>query len=572
MKLMRYHAAAIAVVAALNVQASDSYEALGTFNINPSGNAPLTALIKKSGQPDINKVTVTVAGKGKNGLPISYDVTKESLRHYNGVPVFGLYPDHNNTVTVDYMSQGKQNQQTFNMFTQPINGVSVDGSYAPYESVNPVKVKEGFEDRLYWVNNIIKDSGDQHGLVRNKGGAFEWTYAPVNFITDTQGDIRWYLKHDNIFDTSNPDKVGVLQGVKQTASGDIIFAQGQRYYRMDMLGNMIYERRLPEGYTDFSHEIRELDNGNILIRVAKKDYVRPDGDVVSTVRDHIIEVDQHGKVIDVWDLNTILDPLRDDLLKALDRGAVCLNVDLDSAGQTMEIEPDAPYGDSPGIGTGRNWAHVNSVDYDPTDDSIVLSVRHQGSVKIGRDKEVKWILSPRAGWKNGLEEKVLTPINANGTPIHCTESGLCDGDEFEFSYMQHTAWLAKEKGTLLVFDNGDARHLEQPPFQSMKYSRAVEYKIDMENMTVQQLWQYGKERGYEWYSPITSSVNYEADKDTYLIYAASAGLFEPEKKWPYYVMEVGYGTDDVKVELEIHPSAARNIGYQAININVDVMF
>ena len=40
----------------------------------------------------------------------------------------------------------------------------------------------------------------------------------------------------------------------------------------------------------------------------------------------------------------------------------------------------------------------------------------------------------------------------------------------------------------------------------MKYSRFVEYKIDEKKGTVQQVWEYGKERGYDFYSPITSII------------------------------------------------------------------
>ncbi|MFQ9948737.1 MAG: aryl-sulfate sulfotransferase [Escherichia coli] len=54
---------------------------------------------------------------------------------------------------------------------------------------------------------------------------------------------------------------------------------------------------------------------------------------VTTIRDHILEVDKSGRVVDVWDLTKILDPKRDALLGALDAGAVCVNVDLAHAGQ-----------------------------------------------------------------------------------------------------------------------------------------------------------------------------------------------------------------------------------------------
>lgn len=106
----------------------------------------------------------------------------------------------------------------------------------------------------------------------------------------------------------------------------------------------------------------------------------------------IIEVDESGNVIDEWKLYKILDPYRDVNILALDQGAVCLNVDASKAGTTTDKEaledPNAAFGDIAGVGAGRNWAHVNSVNYDPNDDSIVVSVRHQSAVvKITRDKK-----------------------------------------------------------------------------------------------------------------------------------------------------------------------------------------
>ena len=59
-------------------------------------------------------------------------------------------------------------------------------------------------------------------------------------------------------------------------------------------------------------------------------------------------------------------------------GAVCLNIDASKAGQTIsaaelaEMDKSDNFGDVVGVGAGRNWAHVNSVDYDPTDDSIII--------------------------------------------------------------------------------------------------------------------------------------------------------------------------------------------------------
>nr|WP_238338648.1 aryl-sulfate sulfotransferase [Pseudomonas sp. SWRI77] len=116
---------------------------------------------------------------------------------------------------------------------------------------------------------------------------------------------------------------------------------------------------------------------------------------------------------------------------------------------------DLPLGDTAGVGAGRNWAHVNAIDYDADGHSIIVSARHQGVVKIGRDKAVKWILASPQGWPQRLRDKVLTPVESEG---------------FDWSWTQHTAWLA-------VFDNGWGRDFA-PTKLTGSYSRAVEYKVD----------------------------------------------------------------------------------------------
>lgn len=106
---------------------------------------------------------------------------------------------------------------------------------------------------------------------------------------------------------------------------------------------------------------------------------------------------------------------------------------------------------------------------------------------------------------------MLKPVDSNGKPLTC-EAHHCDGG-FDWTWTQHTGWLVPSKSTggktvVTAFDNGDARGMEQPAMPSMKYSRGVEYQIDEKNMTVSQMWEYGKERGFDWYSAITSVTEY----------------------------------------------------------------
>jgi arylsulfate sulfotransferase len=288
----------------------------------------------------------------------------------------------------------------------------------------------------------------------------------------------------------------------------------------------------------------------------------------------------------------ILDPYRDVNMLAMDQGAVCLNVDASQAGHTKNKEEledaNAAFGDVAGVGAGRNWAHANSVNYDSTDDSIIISSRHQSAViKIGRDKKVKWILSSPEGWSGELAKKVLTPIDAKGKTIDCGASGskcpgyMNDKGGFDWSWTQHTAYAIPEKSKkglirVSVFDNGDSRGMEQPAIVSMKYSRAVEYEIDEKKMSVEQVWEFGKERGFEWFSPITSVVEYMPKTDTMMVYSATAGIGDVkafskrEAELTPYLHEFKYGATKSLFEMKFVDSGT--IGYRALAIDLQKAF
>lgn len=538
---------------------------LGAVVVDPYGNASLTALVELDSHI-ISDVKVTVHGKGEKGVPVTYTVGKESLETYDGIPIFGLYQKFANNVTVEYKENGKAMKDDYVVQTSAIVNHYMDNrSISDLQQTKVIKVAPGFEDRLYLVNtHTFTPQGAEfhwHGEKDKNagildagpaGGALPFDIAPYTFVVDTQGEYRWWLDQDTFYDghDMNINKRGYLMGIRETPRGTFTAVQGQHWYEFDMMGQILADHKLPRGFLDASHESIETVNGTVLLRVGKRDYRKEDGIHVHTIRDQIIEVDKSGRVVDVWDLTKILDPMRDALLGALDAGAVCVNVDLAHAGQQAKLEPDTPYGDALGVGAGRNWAHVNSIAYDAKDDSIILSSRHQGIVKIGRDKQVKWILAPSKGWNKQLASKLLKPVDDHGKPLTCDENGKCKDTDFDFTYTQHTAWLSS-KGTLTVFDNGDGRGLEQPALPTMKYSRFVEYKIDEKKGTVQQVWEYGKERGYDFYSPITSVVEYQKDRDTMFGFGGSINLFDVGKPTVGKLNEIDYKTKEVKVEIDV---------------------
>ncbi len=558
-------------------------QAIGEVIMNPYKIAPLTAIIRNGGYV-LKNASVRIVPK-EGGQEIKYKVSDSQLLTHGGIPVFGLYPAYRNTVEVEYdrvfFGKTEHIREAYKMMTQPVYGL------VPFPKTEVKKAATGkFADRLYYVNNIGGNNNTRHAVWNNpEGGALQWSSYPLNMVIDTKGEIRWFLYPEGIYNVDSLYDGGIMMGLRQNEDGALTWGYGQHYVKYDIMGREIWNRRLPYGYNDFSHSMDAAQNGHYFLRVASSNLLRSDGRNVRTVRDMIVEVDQNGNVVDEWRLWEILDPYRDTAIKALDQGAVCLNIDPKLAGQTLsaedlqKLDQEGQFGDIVGTGPGRNWAHVNSVDYDPTDDSIIISSRHQCAViKIGRDHKVKWILGAPRGWKSPWADVLLTPVDAAGKSLKCGDAS-CEGTNFDWTWTQHTAFRIDSKSDnntlyLSVFDNGDGRGFDQPPLPDMKYSRAVIYKIDQQKRTVEQIWEYGKEQGHDWYSPVTSLVEYMPDKDSIVTYAATAGANYDLKTGGLtsapnpYLDEFEWGAKEPSVEIQLKNTT----GYQAFAFDVNKAF
>lgn len=178
--------------------------------------------------------------------------------------------------------------------------------------------------------------------------------------------------------------------------------------------------------------------------------------------------------------------------------------------------------------SSKDWFHANSIEHDESDDSLIISGRTQGVIKItlpenngiiqaGKDDIIlKWILTPHIGFSTNdsidVTTKLLTPLDKHGNAI--TDQEILEGykphEDFEWNYGQHTALL--RNGNLIMFDNGAGRYnnatydIIETDGSKQKFSRYVEYKIDEENMTVQQIYSFGKDNP-EVYSQIMSKAD-----------------------------------------------------------------
>lgn len=94
------------------------------------------------------------------------------------------------------------------------------------------------------------------------------------------------------------------------------------------------------------------------------------------------------------------------------------------------------------------------------------------------------------------------------------------------------------------------------------------YKIDQKKHTVQQVWEYGKNRGHELYSAVTSSVEYQKDKNSVLVYWASIGILNPKTGINPVLTEFRYGDSEPALELRLKGT----MGYRALTIDANKAF
>lgn len=391
--------------------------------LNPYENSPLTALIIFETKEEISP-TITVHGKDK--LTTFTKTFDKSKTHY--LEVYGLYPNKNNKVTVEYQNTKK----TFYIQTEKL----------PEDFILPTSIKK----------NESKLTNDLYFYTPSSKG---YTCA-----YDINGDVRWYLTEEAIWDNTRLKNGHMLVSTERLINNPYYMTG---LYEIDLLGKIYNEYSLPGGY---HHDYYELPNDNLL--VASDNFESGEG----TVEDFLVELDRKtGRIVKTFDLKDIL---------------------------PMEEGKSENW-------TSYDWFHNNSVWYDEKTNSITLSGRHQDAV-INIDyktKKLNWILGDPTGWSKKYQKYFFKP----------------EGKNFEWQWSQHAAMITPE-GYVFLFDNGNNKSKIEKEYIKAEnsYSRGVMYKIDTKNMTIKQIFEYGKERGSKFYSPYISDVDY-LNKNHYLIHS-----------------------------------------------------
>lgn len=419
---------------------------------------------------------VTIKVLGRSPVEQTFELNSTNLE----IPVLGLYPNRENNVLVTLDFEGGHLTDTIKIKT------GNTPAHFPRIAINKL--------------NRNQMAPGMHGCDIHFANNGKFRSEPLIF--DDQGQVRWYL------DLGFAGKM--VSPFQRLKDGTLLMVSRNVIYEFNMLGKLLKKTKINPNY-GMHHDVLELPDGNLLICVGKKgNYIEVNGESVMSDSDFIILFDRKKSVITKeWDLAKHLDVSRSEL---------------------NFFRPG-------------DWLHMNGLAYDPRDNSIIVSGKNQGLINITWDDTLQWIIAPKKHWgKSGRDGKgfdvnpyLLTAVDAKGKSFsNAVQEGSESIDQFDFSWGMH-APLQMPNGNLMAFDNGPKRNFEN----ILHYSRAVEYKINKEEGTVEQVWQYGKERSQEFFSPIVSDVDYLDKSNTILV---TSGFIKTATSHTAKIVEVDYET------------------------------
>jgi arylsulfate sulfotransferase len=313
---------------------------------------------------------------------------------------------------------------------------------------------------VYDVPEIIKQ--------RAPGSALDFDFFAMKsglgtpVIVDTDGAIRWVgaiaRSHISSVYTDN----GFLAGSQ--SSGLI--------WRAELDGTETRWPSAPSIYRRFHHNMDVGKSGFLAGLNTATDF-----------QSTIVEFTKDGGIHKVWDFATIVgDQLR-------------------SAGEDPSVLVRPP----------NDWFHTNSAIYDASDDSLIVSSREHGVMKIDYDTgEIRWILGdPTKYWHQfpSLRAKALT----------LDPGGLYPTGQHALSFTHD--------GLLLLFNAGNpslAQPAGAPRGESRTYAAVSAYRIDGANMTATEVWRF--DYGQLLKTDHCSSA-YEAGQSILVSYARINDLF-----------------------------------------------
>jgi len=428
------------------------------FIIDPYQAAPLSAIAGiKTTTP--TQITVTVLGKNGSQGNISHTFPGYSTEHL--VPVLGLYPGYDNQVVLEVADeQGVILSNTLTATTEPLDVET----FGTVDIISPAQM-----DKL--DNNVLYIT-----LLQN---AFP-------SATDLEGEVRWLFKEH--YDEGFP--INLFSGIAfYELNNGRLLGRHTDYFALcefDPVGR-IY--RIIDTDFNIHHDVVQMPNGNLLIQ--SEDPTRESQEDMLSIMNYETE-----EIIHEIDFKDIFDP-------------------------TIPPQPDLFARE----GFTDDWWHENSIEYDIAHNVYITSSRHQ-NVVVATDMDtnaIHWMLGSPTRWPERFQQYFLTPVNENGDPIYDFDNpeDVAAADRDFWNWAQHSAKIFTDDGNpdtldIMLFNNGPYRSYDSerwiPPYQN--WSNAPHFRINTVNMTVQLLWDFGKDLDTEYYSGYVGNVQYMSETNS----------------------------------------------------------
>ena len=370
--------------------------------------------------------------------------------------VISFYTEEETAVTVTVLGKAKEGNITHTFPRAKEHVLPVVGLYSGY--VNRVEIRE-YRGKVHTVEIEVPDVFDGDSPLESMDTTPEYLQDDCIFLSpsgaelavafDYAGDVRWCLNIKCVFDMKRLKNGHILMGTDRLVQMPY-YMSGM--YETSACGKIYHEYRLPGGS---HHDAFEMPDGSLLCLTE---------DLTSdTVEDMCVLIDRNtGEIVKTWDYKNFLEP------------------GLGKSGSWSE----------------KDWFHNNAVWYDEKSHSLTFSGRHMDSI-VNIDFEtgkLNWILSDPEGWpQEWVDRYFFKPV----------------GTDFEWQYEQH-ACLITPDGDVMCFDNHHWGSKIKENYRAAKnnYSRGVRYRINTKDMTIEQIWQYGKDRGARFFSPYICNVEY----------------------------------------------------------------
>jgi hypothetical protein len=272
------------------------------------------------------------------------------------------------------------------------------------------------------------------------------TYG-VLIIVDELGQVVWYnrtglaIADANVLPNGN---IAYIFGYHGAAEVNMAGEQVSAW-----MSNIV-------GIDAMHHSIDETEEGNILVLGSELQeidgYLDDSGETTSyfVVGDNIHEFSRDFDMVNTWSMFDYFDPLE--------------------IGEGFDDNFwDLVYADGQSVQSTKDWSHANAAFIDPADGNVVVSLRHLDRIiKIDRDTgELLWWFGEGGDFT------------------------LLDGGQWQ--YHQHAPSFT-QNGTMLVYDNGNVRAEYEEG--DIPYTRVVEYALNYEDMTAEQVWEYRNTEPY----------------------------------------------------------------------------